>query len=166
MLPWRNSKQPYIFESKENGFYVSFPKKPEVERQFNVDIYKTGKDDVGYVILVSNHGFTTVKDYDEAIELERNPAKLREVQREELQKGLDTLPNTVDRIMTINNKGTFLDVPCADVSYVNSDTYNLGKRFYIGDKSFQIIVGHHGHDKGIAESKFKQFVESFNLINE
>lgn len=159
-----SSSEPYVYTSEGDAFTISFPNKPEfTQHQGRVRMYRCVGGGLGSLVMVSNPDFTSVKDYNEVLEIERNPEKLKEVQRAELQKSLSILPNTVDTLINVRNQDTFHGLPCADAEYVNSGLYTFTLKFYVGDRAFDITVAH--HDKEVAEPEFHRFVESFRFTN-
>lgn len=159
-----NPSEPYVFTSDMDGFTISFPRKPEFTQHLHgIRMYRYVASGLGYLVMVSNPDFTSVKDYNEVLEIERNPGKLKEVQRAELQKSLSILPNTVDTLINVRNQDTFHGLPCANAEYVNSGLHTFTLKFYVGDRAFDITVAH--HDKKVAEPEFHRFVESFRFAN-
>jgi hypothetical protein len=151
------------YESEEDKFSAFFPTAPEVEHHSDTRLYKAGSHGVGYIVLVSNRGFTSITSYEEAVALETSPKKLEKAQRAELQKGLGVLQNMSESMVSTKNTGTFLGVPSAEAVYVNQGGYHFSKRFYVGDRGFQVTVAH--SEKETAKAAFDEFIASFQLIN-
>lgn len=158
-----SSSEPYIYTSEGDGFTISYPNKPDFIHQNGTRLYRYVKGDIKYLVTVSNPDFTSIKDYQGVVEIERNPAKLEEVQRTELQNNLNFLPHMADEVVRSRNEDTFHGFPCADAEYISSGLYKFSLEFYVGERLFSIIVAH--HQKEMAEPEFHRFVESFNFAN-
>lgn len=159
-----NLTEPYLFTSEIDNFTISFPNKPELtQHQGGVRMHRYGANGLGYLIIVSGYDITTVKNHDDLLKILRNSEKFKEVQRAELQKSLDIMPEMVDKFISSQNKDTFHGYPCAYMEYINSGLHTYTLKFLVSDRKYDITVAH--HKKEVAEPEFHRFVESFRFAN-
>ena len=148
-------KPPYVFESKEDGFCVSFPKKPKVESSTVISRYSAQSSGVGYRVAITHdlHDFSRLNDKAANI-----------LQRTLLQEDLDSLRDGEKRgIVSTENDSNYLGRPSANAIYQVPGSFTVARYFRVGEKVFHILVAHRRKD--VAELRFESFIESFKLID-
>lgn len=159
-----NYELKYNFKSEEDKFSVSFPKEPKIEHDSSSTTYNViYQGDIVYSILVSYDSFTMQESKNLYDKLEGSE-KLKEIQRKELQKQLEIQSDVVDKVILNDNQASFLGFPSYNSLIQNAGYYYSHTCFYVGDCKYVISVGH--SDKEIVQTVFKNFSDSFKLIQD
>ena len=165
MLDFKKTKFYKYFESDLDSFSIYFPAEPEVEEHQNLNIYKAGWSGEGYLVTVSTSGFTTVKSLEEVEEIKKNPERVKEVQKRELKKSVETL-KSINKVLSVR-ESNFFNLPSVDLVYYSMTTnphmYVVVREFYTTERGYSITAAHKKRESAI--EKFEQFISGFKLLN-